>query len=68
MRINIFEDKSQMGVAAAGDGAERIRSAISKRGAANIILATGASQFEMLEALASRSDIEWPRVTAFHLD
>jgi glucosamine-6-phosphate deaminase len=53
---------------AASDGAIAIRKALRSRGAANIILATGASQVEMLSALVAASGIEWDRVTAFHLD
>jgi len=33
-----------------------------------LIVATGASQFEMLSALIEESDIDWSRITAFHLD
>ena len=42
--------------------------ALAKRGEANIIVATGASQFEMLAALVAEPDINWNRVTGFHLD
>ena len=42
--------------------------AISEKGAANIILATGASQFDMLKSLVAKSEIDWSHVTAFHLD
>ena len=41
--------------------------AIAKNGKANIIVATGASQFEMLGELVKK-DIEWNLVTGFHLD
>ena len=51
MDVKIFEDKFALGKAAAALGAEKIRAAIAKKGSANVILATGASQFEMLEAL-----------------
>lgn len=61
-------DKQQMGKAAAAAGATLIREAIAARGAAHIIVATGASQFEMLAALAAEPDIAWHRVTGFHLD
>ena len=45
-----------------------IREAIRTRGSANIIIATGASQFELLSALLVEPDIQWNRVTGFHLD
>jgi glucosamine-6-phosphate deaminase len=68
MDVKIMADKATMGKAAAAAGAEHIRRAIRERGAANIIVATGASQFEMLNALVAEPEIMWNVVTAFHLD
>jgi glucosamine-6-phosphate deaminase len=68
MDVKIMPDKGAMGKAAAAAGAEHIRSAIAARGAANIIVATGASQFEMLAALVAEPNINWNVVTGFHLD
>jgi len=68
MHINVYDSKTEMGTAAAAWGADRIRTAIAERGEANIIVATGASQFEMLSALTAEPDIPWNCVTAFHLD
>ena len=68
MDIKILPDKAQMGKAAATAGAEHIRRAIADRGEANIIVATGASQFEMLGELVQQPGITWNRVTGFHLD
>ena len=68
MDIKIMPDKAQMGKAAAAAGANHVRRAIAERGVANIIVATGASQFEMLAALVAEPDINWNRVTGFHLD
>jgi glucosamine-6-phosphate deaminase len=68
MDVKIMPDKAQMGKAAAIAGAEHIRRAIAERGAANIIVATGASQFEMLGELVQQPNINWNRVTGFHLD
>jgi glucosamine-6-phosphate deaminase len=68
MRIVIGPNKNDAGQLAAEAGAEHIRSALRERGAASIILATGASQFEMLAALVQAPDIAWQNVTAFHLD
>jgi glucosamine-6-phosphate deaminase len=64
----ICKEKRELRQRAATAGAEIIRTAIRERGAANIIVATGASQFEMLAALAGAPDIAWDKVTAFHLD
>jgi glucosamine-6-phosphate deaminase len=57
-----------MGAAAASHAARELKQAIAANGSANLILATGTSQFEMLEHLAAEPGIEWSAVTAFHLD
>ena len=44
-----------------------LRDQLDRRGEAYLILATGASQFDMLAELV-RADLDWARVTAFHLD
>jgi len=67
MEIFISGNKEELGKKAASQGAKFIRQAIKERGEANIIVATGASQFEMLEALI-KEDIDWTAVTGFHLD
>ncbi len=53
---------------AASAGAAVIRQALLEGGHASIIVATGASQLEMLESLVQEPDIRWDRVTVFHLD
>jgi glucosamine-6-phosphate deaminase len=68
VKIIVAETKPEMGAQAAAKGAQHIREAISRNGSANIIVATGASQFEMLAALAGQEDVRWDKVTAFHLD
>jgi glucosamine-6-phosphate deaminase len=68
IKTSILEDKNAAGKKAATIGARLIREAIHKRGYANIIVATGASQFEALNHLIAAQGIDWTRVTAFHLD
>ena len=51
MDIRIEPDKKTLGARAAAEGSQAIRAAIARDGACTIILATGASQFEMLDAL-----------------
>jgi glucosamine-6-phosphate deaminase len=45
-----------------------LRAAVRDRGNARIIAATGASQFDFLNALTAATGIDWPRVEMFHLD
>lgn len=68
MVIKIYEDKTSLGRAAAEQAAASLRNAIQESGRARIIAATGASQFEFLDALTTMPAIEWPRVEMFHLD
>lgn len=68
MNIRVFEDKQDMGRAAAADGVRWICKALAEKGEANVIVATGASQFEVLDALLAEAEIAWERVRFFHLD
>jgi glucosamine-6-phosphate deaminase len=67
MNRQIYPDKNGMAAAAAQSAALGLNQVIAARGAANLILATGASQFEMLDRLVSLP-VDWTRVTVFHLD
>jgi glucosamine-6-phosphate deaminase len=68
MTIKVFDSKAELARDAANRAADTIREAISERGEARIVAATGASQFEFLDALTKISDIDWKRVEMFHLD
>lgn len=68
MNIKVFKDKVSLAAAAAEQAAAIIRNAIRENGRARIIAATGASQFEFLDALTKAADIDWKRVEMFHLD
>lgn len=66
--LKVFDSKIQLGEAAAQQAAAAIKRAIDARGLARIIAATGASQFEFLEALVADQSIDWKKVEMFHLD
>jgi glucosamine-6-phosphate deaminase len=68
MQLSVHETKEDLGRCAATDAAGVIRAAVTARNRANIILATGTSQFEMLGNLVAAEGIDWPRVSIFHLD
>ncbi len=68
MKFHTFPTKPAMAKAAAEAGATAIREAIARDGHASVIIATGASQFEMLGDLVSVPDVRWDKVTCFHLD
>jgi glucosamine-6-phosphate deaminase len=64
----MFPDKTSLGNAAALEAAAAIRRAIARKDIARIIAATGASQFEFLDALTRAPDVDWKKVEMFHLD
>jgi glucosamine-6-phosphate deaminase len=68
MRIETFIDRETMSRAAARSAARALREAIAARGGARIVAATGAAQFDFLEALTATPGIDWTRVEMFHLD
>ncbi len=68
MSLSIYTGKKECGVAAAKFGAGKIREALAAQGECRIVVATGASQFDMLTQLAQEKDIDWGKVTVFHLD
>jgi glucosamine-6-phosphate deaminase len=68
MHIDISSNPGDLGRKAGSVGAYFIRQAIQDRGFANIILATGTSQFETLNQLLLEKDLAWEKVTVFHLD
>jgi glucosamine-6-phosphate deaminase len=67
VQVEIFETKQELGMAAGRDAAAIINRAIREREVAYVIAATGASQFEFLDAL-TLEPIDWTKVTFFHLD
>ena len=68
MVLKLFNDKRALATAAADQAATAIRRGVAEHGKARIIAATGASQFEFLEALTSLPGIDWKKVEMFHLD
>ena len=68
MKVYVDATAEKMGARAAEEVKRRIITAVQERGECRLLLSTGASQFEMLDALTAMKDIPWDRVTMFHLD
>ena len=66
--IATFETRDAMGRAAAADIAAALRDRLARQSHARMIFAAAPSQAEMLDALACERDIDWQRITAFHMD
>jgi glucosamine-6-phosphate deaminase len=68
MNVQVFASKKDLGQAAAEQAAGIIRAAVERRGEARIIVATGNSQLEFIEALVRIPDVPWNSVHVFHMD
>ena len=68
MNIKISDNPVELGKVSAAAAVEGILNAIKEKGQANVILATGASQFETLKNLVENTTIDWSNVVMFHLD
>lgn len=68
MNTTILESSAALGQKGGNLAAQIIREAIATKGQANVILATGTSQFETLQTLIASEGIDWSKVVMFHLD
>jgi glucosamine-6-phosphate deaminase len=66
--VLVFESRALAGRAAAQAVAEGIAASQRARGAANVVFAAAPSQDEFLAGLVADQEIDWSRVTAFHMD
>jgi glucosamine-6-phosphate deaminase len=68
MHLRILPARIEMAQEAATKAAELLTDAIVRKGQATFVAATGASQFEFLDALTSTPEIDWRKTMMFHLD
>jgi glucosamine-6-phosphate deaminase len=66
--VKILQNKKSLSIAAAEQASTILRRSIRDRGRARIVVATGTSQLDFLDALATSPEIDWQRVEMFHLD
>jgi glucosamine-6-phosphate deaminase len=68
LKVEIFPDRKSAGLAAAQAAAEELRRLDKSGQDIGVIFATGASQFDTLEALTAVDGLPWGRILGFHLD
>ena len=68
LRLSVHPDRTSMGRAAAAAVADAVRAGLARRPTLRMVFAAAPSQREMLHALALEPDVDWSRVTAFHMD
>ncbi|AMV37524.1 6-phosphogluconolactonase [Planctomyces sp. SH-PL62] len=68
LQVLVFEDRAQVGRAAAAAVARTIAERQKAAGRANVVFAAAPSQNEFLTALIAAQEIDWDRLVAFHMD
>jgi glucosamine-6-phosphate deaminase len=66
--VQVHASRTAMGRAAAVAIAVALRRCLREKASVRMIFAAAPSQAEMLDALVAEPDIDWSRVTAFHMD
>ena len=68
MLIKIAESRPAMGKYVADQAASHLRQLLTSQAEVNLVVATGSSQFEVLDCLVQSEGVDWSRVKGFHLD
>ena len=68
LEVKIYDTRDNMGKGAADDIASAIKELLAEKEEINMIFAAAPSQNDMLFHLCEKSDIEWERINAFHMD
>ncbi len=68
MNVHVLADPNALARAAAVFAVEAIAAAVSARGVAHVMFASGNSQLAFLDVLVGSSRVEWDRVIGFHMD
>ncbi len=68
LKVEIYKDRLALGQAAANHAATTLQQVLTQKGKASVIFAAAPSQNEFLANLASANNIDWPNLSAFHLD
>jgi glucosamine-6-phosphate deaminase len=69
LRVRVHEDTAALGRVAAEEASRSIRDAVSERGVANVMFATGNSQIEFVDDLTGGAlSVPWSEVVVFHMD
>ena len=67
LEVRVFPDRAEAGSAGAEIAAGIMRGEIARAGRAAVVFASAVSQDPFLAALRAQ-EVDWPRVTAFHMD
>ncbi len=66
--VRVYSGRAELGRAAAHDVATALRQYLADQATVRMVFASAPSQDSLLESLALEPEIDWSRVTAFHMD
>jgi glucosamine-6-phosphate deaminase len=68
MKIVVAQEREELGRFVAQQATEALRQCLSQQEVCNLVVATGSSQFEVLDNLGQQAALDWARIHGFHLD
>lgn len=68
LKVNVYANRGDLGAAAGRAAAAKIKELLGTKDRIRMIFAAAPSQNEFLETLVADGDIDWSRITAFHMD
>ncbi|QKJ85046.1 Glucosamine-6-phosphate deaminase [Paramixta manurensis] len=68
LQVKVFPDRQALGYQAAEEAAAYLRQRLASQQQVRIVFAAAPSQNAFLDRLRQAPDIEWSRVSAFHMD
>ena len=68
LNVTVHPSAAALGAASASDFARFLKIALLERAEVGVIFAAANSQLPFLEAVRTRTDLEWDRVHVFHMD
>ena len=68
LKIEVFPDRRSLGIKAAESVAIKIKEILEKKPEVRMVFAAAPSQNEFLKSLVNIKNIEWEKITAFHMD
>jgi glucosamine-6-phosphate deaminase len=68
LEVRVYDQESAMARDAAETASAYLKDVLNRQGTAAVILATGNSQIQFLEAVVAWGGVDWSKVTLFHMD
>ena len=68
LSVRIYEEEKELAQDAARLAQNYLQSLLQQQEIATVVLATGNSQIQFLEAITTAKELDWSRIIFFHLD